>query len=92
MRLPDYNWSSGEWESLPDTVFDKALKEKCSFFSLFENITNVGGFDFDLGDVSNLHIRGQSAARQGFLSQEFIEFPGRNPDEARFMDFFDCCE
>src|SRR5438105_4178376 len=48
--LLDYNGHPGSGKSLADPVLDEALNETCSFFTLFGNMTKVGG--------SDLHLRG----------------------------------
>ena len=55
--LLNYNWRPGEWESLADPIFHKALKGEVQLPDFVREQDESRGIDLHLRNVTNLHIR-----------------------------------
>src|SRR5438445_10492649 len=85
--LLNYNWRPGEWEPLADPILHKPLKGEVQLPDFVGEQDESRRIDLHLGDVTDLHIQGQSAAAQDLLAQKFVEVACRDTDEPGFVNF-----
>src|SRR5436190_3463468 len=64
--LFDYNRRPREWKPLADAVLNESLEREVQFLNFVRKHDERRWVGFDLCDVFDFHISGQSASRQDF--------------------------